>query len=129
MQWSVSQRPVLCALQVSPCRIHRHALVSAPVPSARRHSSPHPPRRRPRLAPQVYMMKRADVVVPFLVLLYASYGFGANVVARFQLELGTPKLTSPERFFQRRADQRGRATLRSEQSKPFSVLGPLFFWI
>jgi len=34
---------------------------------------------------KVYMMKRADVVVPFLVLLYASYGFGANVVARFQL--------------------------------------------
>lgn len=29
--------------------------------------------------------RHADVVVPFLVLLYASYGFGGQMIARFQL--------------------------------------------
>eukprot|EP00747_Dinoflagellata_sp_TGD_P169623 gnl/TRDRNA2_/TRDRNA2_199074_c0_seq1.p1 gnl/TRDRNA2_/TRDRNA2_199074_c0~~gnl/TRDRNA2_/TRDRNA2_199074_c0_seq1.p1 ORF type:complete len:530 (+),score=81.11 gnl/TRDRNA2_/TRDRNA2_199074_c0_seq1:60-1649(+) len=35
---------------------------------------------------QMCVMKKPDVVVPFLVLLYSSYGFSAHVVARFQLK-------------------------------------------
>jgi hypothetical protein len=36
-----------------------------------------------------FVMKEPDVVVPFLVLLYASYGFAAEVVAKFQLKRTT----------------------------------------